>query len=223
MNINAHPGEELRIEYAAGSLSEPMALLVATHVSLCASCRAEMAGLETLGGILLDTVAPIAMNDDSFDAVLARLDDPEPDDPLPGAQARGETGLAASASGLPKPLSDYVDRPVADLKWKSYGSLSEVALLPDFPGYKTRLLRIRQGAAMPRHTHGGTELTLVLAGGFSDDSGHYARGDVATADPSVDHRPIADPGEDCYCLAVTDAPLRLTGPVGRLFNFMVRY
>lgn len=223
MNVNAHPGEELRIEYAAGSLSEPMALLVATHLSFCAACRAEMAALETLGGVLLDTVAPIAMNDDSFDAVMARLDDAEPDDALPGELARGDSGSAASASGLPRPLSDYVDRPLSALRWKSYGSLSEVALLPDFPGYKTRLLRIRQGAAMPRHTHGGTELTLVLAGGFRDDSGHYACGDVATADSSVDHRPIADPGEDCYCLAVTDAPLRLTGPVGRLFNFMVRY
>ena len=48
------------------------------------------------------------------------------------------------------------------------------------------------------------------------------RGDVAEADPSVNHQPVADPGEDCICLAVTDAPLRLTGPFGRLLNPFLR-
>jgi putative transcriptional regulator len=65
-------------------------------------------------------------------------------------------------------------------------------------------------------------MTLVLAGGFSDESGHFVRGDVAEADPSVNHQPVADPGEDCLCLAVTDAPLRLTGPFGRLLNPFLR-
>ena len=37
----------------------------------------------------------------------------------------------------------------------------------------------------------GTELTLVLAGGFSDETGHFLRGDLAEADASVDHRPVA--------------------------------
>jgi putative transcriptional regulator len=65
-------------------------------------------------------------------------------------------------------------------------------------------------------------LTLVLAGGFSDASGHYLKGDVAVADPSVDHRPVADAGADCLCLAVTDAPLRLTGRFGRYLNAFLR-
>ncbi len=75
---------------------------------------------------------------------------------------------------------------------------------------------------MPVHTHEGTELTLVLAGAFSDAHGHFLRGDVAEADASVEHQPVADPGEDCLCLAVTDAPLRLTGPFGRLLNPFLR-
>ncbi len=87
---------------------------------------------------------------------------------------------------------------------------------------KTRLLRIKAGTALPQHTHEGHEFTLLLAGGFSDASGHYLRGDVAVADASVDHRPVADDGEDCLCLAVTDAPLRLTGPFGRYLNFFAR-
>ncbi len=76
---------------------------------------------------------------------------------------------------------------------------------------------------MPNHTHGGNEMTLVLAGGFSDDTGHYERGDVSIADDELVHTPVADPGEDCICLAVTDAPLKLTGPIGRIVNLFMRY
>ena len=75
---------------------------------------------------------------------------------------------------------------------------------------------------MPVHTHASSELTLVLAGGFTDQFGHFLRGDLAEADASVEHRPVADPGEDCLCLAVTDGPMRLTGPLGRLINPFLR-
>lgn len=73
---------------------------------------------------------------------------------------------------------------------------------------------------MPAHGHGGEEHTLVLCGAFSDHGGHYAAGDVALADAGVTHRPKADPGEDCICLAVTDAPLRFKGPAGPILNLL---
>ena len=75
---------------------------------------------------------------------------------------------------------------------------------------------------MPSHTHHGTELTLVLTGGFKDEDGHYVAGDVAFADGDVDHKPIADEGEDCICFAVTAGRLQLTGPVGRWFAPFIR-
>ncbi len=71
---------------------------------------------------------------------------------------------------------------------------------------------------MPVHTHAGMELTLVIAGGFRDEHGHFVRGDIAVADASVAHRPIADPGEDCICLAVTDGAVSLTGRFARWLN-----
>jgi putative transcriptional regulator len=49
------------------------------------------------------------------------------------------------------------------------------------------------------------------------------RDDVAIADPAVDHQPIADPAEDCVCLAVTDAPLRLTGLGSALINLFIKH
>jgi putative transcriptional regulator len=115
---------------------------------------------------------------------------------------------------VPRPLRGYLGSTLDSLAWKSRGSgrNAEVDLLAGHPGIRTRLLRIRGGTAVPRHTHEGNELTLVLAGGFSDASGHYLKG----------HRPVADAGADCLCLAVTDAPLRLTGRFGRYLNAFLR-
>jgi putative transcriptional regulator len=83
-------------------------------------------------------------------------------------------------------------------------------------------MKISAGAAMPAHTHGGAELTLVLAGGFSDTAGHYQRGDVTLADSSTNHRPIADADGECLCFAVVDGGIRLSGAFGRIASLMLR-
>ncbi len=73
---------------------------------------------------------------------------------------------------------------------------------------------------MPVHGHRGMELTLVLSGSFSDDHGTFARGDIEEADESIEHQPVANEGEDCICLAVTDAPLRFHGIAALLQPFL---
>ena len=129
-----------------------------------------------------------------------------------------EPRQAAVDLRLPRPLRDYVAGSLEDLDWHQRGGIGEASLLADRDGFKTRLMRIRPKTAIPEHSHHGSEYTLVLTGGFSDHTGHFVRGDVAIADPAVQHKPIADPGEDCVCLAVTDAPLRFTGPIARLLS-----
>lgn len=212
-----HPSDARLLDYAAGSMAEPMALLVATHLALCPECRLESRELDELGGALLDELEPMPLTEGGLARMLARIEreDEVASDPPPSPAPRGD-------SSLPEPLRSYVGGTLAELPWRRLGPMGQVLLLPEFVGMTTRLLSIRAGAAIPSHTHDGSELTLVLRGGFSDTSGHYVHGDVAEADSAVDHRPIADPGEDCLCLAVTDAPLRLTGKLGRLVNPFVR-
>jgi len=85
-----------------------------------------------------------------------------------------------------------------------------------------RLIRAMPGASVPVHSHHGRELTLVLMGGFHDETGQFGPGDLESATPETKHRPIADPGEVCINLALTDAPLRffsaLPRLVGKLFG-----
>ena len=222
MTPTHHPGEDLLISYAAGTIEEPVALLIATHLALCPRCRAEVERLEAVGGALLEEQQSEAVEAGSLEQLMARLDEPAPEAETRPSPAPAPPAPKAADPRLPAPLRDYLAEGLEGLTWKSYGGLEEAELLPEAPGLRTRLMRIKAGTAMPAHTHDGSELTLVLAGGFSDEFGHFVRGDVAEADPSVKHVPVADEGEDCICLAVTDAPLRLTGPIGRLLNPFLR-
>lgn len=212
---NHHPSEARLLDYVAGSMAEPMSLLVATHLALCPRCRKDALEAEGVGGALLDELEPAALSDGSLDRLFARLEQQ-------GEPVEAPRRALADDPDVPEPLRSYLGKGVADLPWRRLGPVGQVRLLPDHSGLTTRLLSIKAGTAMPGHTHEGAELTLVLRGAFSDETGRYARGDVAEADSHVDHKPVAEIGEDCLCLAVTDAPLRLTGRLGRLVNPFVR-
>ncbi|MCP1335715.1 ChrR family anti-sigma-E factor [Futiania mangrovi] len=212
-----HPGEDLLLEYAAGSMPEPLALLVATHLTLCPACRAEAARLETLGGAMLEEIGPEPVSESLLDRVLDCLDDAAELAPQAGARPATDAPFA-----VPMPLARYLGESFGGLGWRSMIGLKEVELLKGRPGFTTRLMRIAPGAVMPRHTHEGAEMTLVLAGGFTDRGNHFVRGDVAIAGPDDDHQPVADADGECICLAVTSAPLRLTGPIGRYLNPFIR-
>ena len=83
---------------------------------------------------------------------------------------------------------------------------------------KARLLRFQSGLMVPSHGHNGRELTLVLTGSLCDRDTVLHRGDIAETDERTEHQPYAGPGEDCVCLAVTDAPLRFKGIFARLLQ-----
>ncbi|MCA0921229.1 ChrR family anti-sigma-E factor [Pseudooceanicola nanhaiensis] len=210
MGIKHHLTESLLMGYAAGTLPEAFSLVVATHVSMCDDCRARLEALESLGGAVLEAqgmeAAGIsAMEAGALDAVLARLD------------ATPEPRLARAASGtLPGPLRDYVGGDVEAVRWRPVGMGVKQAILPTSKSASARLLYIPAGAAMPDHGHRGMELTLVLQGAFTDEDDRFGPGDVEVADEELNHTPVADIGEDCICLAATDAPLRFNAWLPRL-------
>jgi putative transcriptional regulator len=216
-----HPSDEFLLDYADGSLSEAEALLIATHLALCPNCRLTVTRLEAVGGALLEEVEPEPLSPNCLEALMARLD--EPSDWKPGEPAQLDR-LPADVILLPEPLRSYVGAPVSALAWQPVmRGLEELNLGVGRGAVKTRLMRMRAGLSMPRHSHEGHEMVLVLDGGFRDDRGQYRRGDVLIDDSSVDHQPRADAGHDCLCLVVTNAPLRLTGRFGRFIAPFVRF
>ncbi len=209
--IAHHLPLDMLLDYAAGSLEEGPALVVASHVALCPQCAAQVARFEDVGGALLERVAPVAMSDGAFERLLARLGQEETAAPPREPHALAEL--------LPLPLRGYVD---AGARWrKAGGGVQEMPLALGEGAHQASLLRIPGGRAMARHRHSGLEYTLVLAGAFTDRGARYAPGDVCLA-AEPEHAPQAEAGADCICLAVIDGPIVLTGPLGRLLNPWLR-
>lgn len=211
-NIKHHLSDELLLGYSAGILPEAFSLMVAAHVSICDDCRAQVEAYDALGGELIETDG-VAMGENSLDSVFSAIDT--------GYQARIQP-KTSRCSVLPQPLQDYVGGGVDAIRWRPVGMGVKQAILKTDKTASARLLYIPAGAAVPDHGHQGMELTMVLQGAFSDEIDRFARGDVEIADEDINHTPIADVGEDCICLAVTDAPLRFNSLVPRLLQPLLR-
>ena len=212
-----HVDDALLMDYAVGATSEPESLMIATHLAFCPHCRETLHGLEDVGGAMLEDLAPETVSDDVLASVMERIEGEAPVRPA----ARP---LSPAAATVPEPLRSYIGGGLDSVPWqRTMRGLEVHELQTGRPEMKTRLLRIKAGTPMPEHTHHGQEFTLVLTGSYSDDRGHFARGDIDITDDSVRHSPVADPGEDCICLTVTQAPLKLTGPFGRLLNPFVKF
>ena len=136
------------------------------------------------------------------------------------APAPAVEGTGGDVAELPAPLRGHVAGGIDALPWRQVTRGVHEAALPlaGRGGERATLLRIAAGRAIPRHTHRGNEMTLVLDGDFADEGGHYGRGDLSITDPTIEHQPVAGQGRDCLCLVVTSAPIRLTGPLMRLLN-----
>lgn len=198
--------DELMAGYAAGTLPPPLQCLVATHLAIKPENRSFVSALEDIcGTALCETPAgPVHDRDAKLAAIFAQQMQPDPASPV------------VQCAVVPSPLSTFLGAGVADLPWRRVLPGVKEFKVPGGEACEAKLYWINPGRVMPSHTHDGSEVTLLLQGGFSDPTGHYRRGDIAIADAELDHHPRADDDEDCICFAVTDAPLRLTGPVGRI-------
>lgn len=213
MTINHHPNDALLLDYASGPMGETWGLAIAAHLALCPQCRRTVSEMEAVGGSMLDTIAPEPMTEPEFDAVLARLDQSGDDGSAPPV----DPTTVNPNPVLPQPLRGYVGGDIESLPWQRLGlGVYQLPIATGDEGVTARLLRIPGGRPVPKHSHGGLELTLVLCGAFADATGRYSRGDLQEADESLEHQPRAAPGEDCICLAITDAPLRFKSFAARL-------
>jgi putative transcriptional regulator len=224
MTVKHHVSDEMLLDYASGNLSEGWSLAVATHLALCPSCRRTLQAMEGAAGALLDKMSsPVAIDGDEWDRMKARLV-AEPVPPVSGKTHRSERPVAKSdIVVLPEPLRSYVGGDLKDLKWSALGrGAYQIRINTRDSDTQVRLLKIPAGKPVPEHTHDGREMTLVLAGSFRDGPDVFARGDLEEADGDLLHMPHATEGEDCICLAVTEAPLKFTSWIVRLIQPILR-
>ena len=209
-----HPNSDLLMSYGAGALGESWSLALATHLTLCPSCRSIVDTVEEFGGALLEDLEPDSMSVEGLESIMAKLDEPsKPAEFNPSVPAQ---------TILPRPLRDYVGDDVDAVQWKSIGGgVCHFTVLANDSG-QVHLLKIPVGRPVPEHGHNGREMTLVLAGSFKDEFGSFSRGDVQDVDQDTVHQPVAGMVEDCICLAVTDAPLDFKSILPRLAQPFIR-
>ncbi|MEO0963281.1 MAG: ChrR family anti-sigma-E factor [Pseudomonadota bacterium] len=200
--------------YAAGTLPEAFNLVVASHISICDDARARLESLEVLGGALLEACEPVEMSYGSFEATM-RLISERPKEPI-------KASIRRECDVLPAPLAGYVGGDIGAVKWTPIGMGARQSILKTEGSANVRLLHIPAGSELPDHGHHGTELTLVLKGAFIDGEERFARGDLEIAGEDLEHTPIADVGEDCICLAASDAKLKFSGLLPRLAQPFLR-
>jgi putative transcriptional regulator len=206
--IRHHLTDEILMAYSAGTLPEAFNLVVATHVSLCDECRARLGSFDAVGGAVLSDCDQAALAQDSFEATM-RL--------IAAMPASDDHPRRAAASDIfPSPLQDYVGGDLSRVKWRNVGAGVRQSVLKTSKDASVRLLHIPPGVAIPDHGHRGMEMTLVLKGAFRDEFARFGRGDVEIANEDLEHTPVAEEGEECICLAATDAPLKFNSLIPRI-------
>lgn len=219
MTPRHHIPDDLLVGYAAGTLSEAVSLLVASHLALCPDCRSRCARLESIGGAVLESVTPAAVSPDALSTMLAMLDTPAPPPP-----PRPVLPAAFADLNLPGPLRDYVARS-GQTDWDTLvpGTLHQVTLPVSINDTPVRLTRMRGGFKVPQHTHTGRELNLVLTGGFHDRGEGFGPGDISDRGTDVTHALHIDPGEPCVLLAVNTHPLVPVGALANIAKWLVGF
>ncbi len=214
---NFHPETWTLIEYVNGTLPDPVALAVESHLEWCALCRRDVMILQELAGHFLDRSDPVALGDGAWDEIAALLDEP-----LPGLTAR-KADLGDTPAAWPSPLRRFLASGRQTLSWTKVDNLFEEARLPSqTPGCRLSLLRADKGGYVPSHSHDGNEHLLVLEGGFNSNGVDYTKGDYAFVEAGHVHEPVANTDERCVCLLVLDGSLHFQHPNAPALNAMFR-
>lgn len=219
MTIQHHPNFESLMSCSAGSMPEAFAAVMASHISVCPACRKELALMEDIGVELFSKIAPAAITREAPIAVMRRAEaDGEPHDAaaaLPGASSMG-----SKPGGMPAPLAPLAGPDLERVAWRRLAPGIQHFPIPLSPGAKghLRLVKVAPGAVLPTHDHGGTELTLVLKGSYSDVTGQYRAGDVSDIAEGIEHSPLADAKEGCVCLIASDQKIRFKSLMARLWQ-----
>jgi putative transcriptional regulator len=186
--------------------------LIAAHLEWCTDCRAEVAKAEAVGGHLLATQTEQEMSTTALTKIWNSIDNTP--------RVKQLKRELPTKHGLPSVLSTLFPAGLQNIKWRKLSpgikqhKLSQI----DSGAGTIRLLQIEQGISIPDHTHVGTELTFILQGSYTDETGHYRHGDLSDADDSLRHSPTVDSEQPCICLIATDERLLFSNRFNKIIQ-----
>ena len=209
MTPQHHPGSGWLMDYVCGHLSPAFEIVIASHLLGCRICKEDLRLVEHVGAELMMAGAEMATILTAADIVNSTAKSPELDVWRAGSQLPGALDL----TGL---VSSYLRISLDALRWRGGAGGVSIAKLRHDDNDRLWLLRARPGAVLPRHSHNGSELTLVLQGAYVVGDQIFGVGALEDADEDTLHQPMVTTVGECLCLAATSGPLKFEGWAARL-------
>ena len=195
-----HPAEELLLDFATGAASPGEALMIATHLSFCETCRRAVHAAQTVGGLMLGALAPARLPPNMLNRTLTAIE---------------SAGRAPTAE--PPSLAAFLNQNFACRDWKRLPGgfrMRRVAASDDRA--RVWLFDAPPNMKLLPHRHEGDEWTVILDGAFVDNQKCYRAGDFACLGDGVAHRPITGPAGRCVSLIMVRDDPHYTTLLGRL-------
>jgi putative transcriptional regulator len=221
--IKHHPKFALLKSFVDGDLPASLAAGIAIHADMCPICQQKIVHLtEQVAEASFEQdlmhSAPVIDNDNfseasemSFDDIISQITASDDIAPVKAIADERLITFKGMEYSLPNTLHNM------DLgRTAQIGKLSRTRINLGEGEIHTNLLHIGPGGSIPEHTHKGFELTLLLAGTFSDEQGEYVAGDFIMLDKRHQHQPATEHG--CLCYTVANDALHFTQGVNKLLN-----
>ena len=217
--INYHPDEQLLSLHAKGELPLSLSLAVSAHCELCRHCADKIEQLTLVAAENSLNAQPTASLDSSINEAMdaeleamlntmMQMDDAVDVSPK---QTKVAVKVKGQQYNLPAAFRQQVEN-----HWQGIGKVSRLRLDTGEKQARASLLHIDKNGEIPQHTHKGQEMTLLLAGEFSDEYNTYSAGDFMLLNSDHEHSPKTVEG--CLCYTVVDAPLYFTKGISKLLN-----
>lgn len=218
-SVSHHPGISLLELYCDGSLTAEIAVLVASHLEYCPHCQQLCRDIEADQAWQLSQAQTSVATEPQWQQMFEQI-----------------TASAAPVTPKLRPADSVLDvgpyqfripRTLQHLavkrsKWLNIGGIASCKL-PSGEPHHLSLLLIDKNTDVPRHTHHGLEMTLVLAGEIVDEAGRYVPGDLIINTPDETHKPRNISDQPCLCLSVLSAPLQFKEGVTRWLNPLQKF
>ncbi|MDX2368904.1 MAG: ChrR family anti-sigma-E factor [Colwellia sp.] len=220
--IKHHPKFELLQSFVNGELPASLSAGIAIHADMCPVCQEKISQLTeqlsyasfeevTLDRFIVEEADTLQNADDvSFEQAIAAITESSDIDIIEPKIEKNIT-FKDQVYSLPSLLNNMVLGKTANI-----GKLARARIQLDENEIHSSLLHIEPGGSVPEHTHNGFELTVLIAGTFSDEAGEYEAGDFIMLDKQHQHHPISEKG--CLCFTVANDSLHFTQGINKLLN-----
>lgn len=221
MSIRSHPQPSTLVSYASGTLPGAIGGVVACHLSVCGECHAAVRRLEIIGGLLLEDLDTPSAESGVAELAAGRAFNRALEKVTPELSPRS-TGLGDRL--LPLPLAQYLGMGIDEIPWKSLpkGIKQYWVKLPKDAGLM-RLLKVPPRTKLLEHSHHGMEVTMVLTGTYSDNTGDYGPGEVTEMDVGMEHQPGVSSDEECICIVASEKPPHYSRWYARLLRPIIGF